>query len=389
MWVLCFVFILCITLAMFGSISVSRDLCHSQQSAPPLPEAPGSDPVLPLRQKSVDLIGASQLQVESSQAHPLSDEPSSARPSSAPISKVAMCTSIKWEQPADLKEWVQYYEWLGVDAMGIIQNDVNITAEIAEVLAPFVESGFVQLEAWGSDTPAQREAFDKCFQWFRDSHDWVAFFDADEYLILLESGTTLHGLLEDYKDYPALAVNWIMFGSSGRQTRPVEGGMLRWYMQCRTVPEPHIKVIANSKEVENVLSPHPHNIYYKNQSNAVVENFDKVEHVYGAECEQTPGCETADHERPCRTDCNPMPGFKYPAQDVERIALFHYVTRSWEDYERKMDRGSASVNGVRKGLPFFECTQAETNSTGGICDEGIKAWTQCCSPGSLAGRALR
>ena len=32
--------------------------------------------------------------------------------------------------------------------------------------------------------------------------------------------------------------------------------------------------------------------------------------------------------------------------------------RSWEDYERKMKRGSASVNGVRKGLPFFECTQA-------------------------------
>ena len=77
------------------------------------------------------------------------------------------------------------------------------------------------------------------------------------------SGATIHSLLEEYKDYPALAVNWIMFGSSGRQTRPPEGGMLRWYVQCRATPEPHIKVIVNSKQVQTVQSPHPHNIYYK------------------------------------------------------------------------------------------------------------------------------
>ena len=76
--------------------------------------------------------------------------------------------------------------WLGVDTIGIIENNVNVTTDIAEVLAPFVESGFVDLEAWGSDTPAQREAFDKCFTKYKDTHDWVAFFDADEYLMLLE-----------------------------------------------------------------------------------------------------------------------------------------------------------------------------------------------------------
>ena len=73
-----------------------------------------------------------------------------------------------------------------MDKIGLIENNVNVTDAIAEVLTPFVESGFVDLEAWGSDTPAQREAFDKCFQRFKDSYDWVAFFDADEYLMLLE-----------------------------------------------------------------------------------------------------------------------------------------------------------------------------------------------------------
>ena len=39
--------------------------------------------------------------------------------------------------------------------------------------------------------------------------------------------------------------------------------MLRWYAECRATPEPHIKVIANTKQVQAVLSPHPHNIFYK------------------------------------------------------------------------------------------------------------------------------
>ena len=73
-----------------------------------------------------------------------------------------------------------------MDTIGIIENTVNVTDAIAEILTPYTESGFVQLEAWGSDTPAQREAFVQCFQRFKDSYDWVAFFDADEYLMLLE-----------------------------------------------------------------------------------------------------------------------------------------------------------------------------------------------------------
>lgn len=61
---------------------------------------------------------------------------------------------------------------------------------------------------------------------------------------------------------------------------------------------------------------------YRNASHAVVENFDKVEHIYGDECEESDKCETD-----CKQDCYAMPGYTYPAQEVKRIALFHYVTR--------------------------------------------------------------
>ena len=206
-----------------------------------------------------------------------------------------------------------------------------MTAAIADRLTPYVDSGFVHLDAWGNDTPAQVQAFDRCFHRFRDTHDWVAFFDADEYLMLLErcvlsgiwdlfpekrlhhrdttlscadllsvillplhvfvapcfascspprpgmrhavpklstvnaacSGTTLSSLLEQYNEYPALAVNWVIFGPNGRARRPPGGGVLRWYTQCNPTPNAHIKVIANSRHVDTVISPHPHNVYYK------------------------------------------------------------------------------------------------------------------------------
>ena len=62
--------------------------------------------------------------------------------------------------------------------------------------------------------------------------------------------------------------------------------------------------------------------WYRNDANAVVENFDKVQHVYGDECEESHLC-----KKDCRQDCKPMPGYSYKTQELKRMALFHYVTR--------------------------------------------------------------
>lgn len=48
-----------------------------------------------------------------------------------------------------------------------------------------------------------------------------------------------------------------------RRQRPNKQGVLRWCSQCNPMPHSHIKEIANSKRVESVIAPTPHNIYYK------------------------------------------------------------------------------------------------------------------------------
>lgn len=107
-WIICCVFILCAALVMIGNASGSLDLalCRAHKSI----QQDSQQQEVPGQQQSAERISAHQLEIESSRAQPSTAETSSTSPTSAPINKVAICTSIKWEQPADLEEWVQYYQ---------------------------------------------------------------------------------------------------------------------------------------------------------------------------------------------------------------------------------------------------------------------------------------
>jgi hypothetical protein len=73
-----------------------------------------------------------------------------------------------------------------VDHIYITENDVTVPQAMQDTLRPFVEDGFLRLEAWGDSEPAQMKIYDNCFKNIKDKYEWVALFDADEYLMVLE-----------------------------------------------------------------------------------------------------------------------------------------------------------------------------------------------------------
>lgn len=73
---------------------------------------------------------------------------------------------------------------------------------------------------------------------------------------------SLPEFLDEYKFFPGLAVHWILFGPSGRETRPQAGGVLEHYKRCRPTPSGHIKIIANTFYVSDVTA-HPHNMHFR------------------------------------------------------------------------------------------------------------------------------
>lgn len=81
-------------------------------------------------------------------------------------------------------------------------------------------------------------------------------------LDMLHRNMSLKEVLNDYKDYPAVSINWVSFGSAGRASRPAEGGVLRWYTHCDPEPKDNLKTIVNSYYLLS-LDGHPHNFYYR------------------------------------------------------------------------------------------------------------------------------
>ena len=68
---------------------------------------------------------------------------------------------------------------------------------------------------------------------------------------------SLASVLDEFKYFPGLGVHWVMFGPSGRESRPEGGGVLRHYTSCYQAPDKWVKTIVNTFYVTGAAI-HPH-----------------------------------------------------------------------------------------------------------------------------------
>lgn len=69
-------------------------------------------------------------------------------------------------------------------------------------------------------------------------------------------------MLHGFRFFPGLSVHWLLFGASGRRTRPAGGGMLQHYTQCGGEPRTTVKTIANTYHILGAAL-HAHNVHYR------------------------------------------------------------------------------------------------------------------------------
>lgn len=114
MWLVVCVFIFFVAVGLIGNVPESLDRVYHLHR----PALGNQAPV----EQHAEVIKASKLDVEAARAQSAEVKPGEVEPSDAPVnkdaskatSKVALCTSIKWEQPADMEEWVQYYQYVTI-----------------------------------------------------------------------------------------------------------------------------------------------------------------------------------------------------------------------------------------------------------------------------------
>jgi len=100
----------------------------------------------------------------------------------------ALCACVR-DQRRDLRYWVEYHAWLGVDKFYVF--DHNSTRPLAAGLSDYLATGLVELQAFKGrprrlpsflDTNQWR-AYQACIEQHRGRHRWMGFLDVDEFIV--------------------------------------------------------------------------------------------------------------------------------------------------------------------------------------------------------------
>ncbi len=136
-----------------------------------------------------------------------------------PGQSVALCAIVK-NEVGSILEWLAHYKVLGFNDFLIYDNDS--TDGTTEVLQALDDAGELVHLPWPHTKGArpQRLAYEHARR--NSEADWMAFFDADEFLVLPE-GFCIGRFLDRFDaEVSAVAVSWVVFGSGGQSLyRPI------------------------------------------------------------------------------------------------------------------------------------------------------------------------
>ena len=167
----------------------------------------------------------------------------------------AIVTCIK-NEGEDLVEWLCYHRLIGASRFVIYDNlSTDATLRILDAV-PFRDEIDVHTV---TDESAQKFAFRDAIERYRDRLDWVAFLDADEFIVPLGEKSLLEKLAEiEVRGVDGFGIHWRIFGSSGHQVRPA--GLVTQYFTSRAEDgfwgNRHVKSIVRLPTVQKMVTQH-------------------------------------------------------------------------------------------------------------------------------------
>jgi hypothetical protein len=222
-----------------------------------------------------------------------------------------------------LAEWLEFHLMLGVRHIYLYDNGSSDNSP--DVLRPYLRDGSATLLPWRNFSATlnpQSLAYNHALANFGLAYRWMAFVDLDEFLFPSE-GDSLEQTMARLEHLPSINLPWICFGPSGHQTRPA-GLVIENYTERGSFPPRSdqnrllkYKSIVNPREI--VASRGAHQFVLREEGVMLINDrgvkFRLSQH-------KDPSFATADHLR-----------------------LHHYITKSFEDMDRKRKRGRVTLRG--------------------------------------------
>jgi hypothetical protein len=225
---------------------------------------------------------------------------------------------------------------IGFDTVIVLDNlSTDETRDIALQLAGTLDVRL--LSSLDASEDYQKSAYRGALERFGSEFGWMAFFDADEFLVL-DGFQSLPEILSAHPDTAAIGVNWAIFGSSGHREKP-PGWTLenyRWRSEASFGPNKHVKSIVRPNRVKSVINGHSFEVDgpYRHLSGA-----DMVWH---------------------------SPGIVAQAPDYRRGKLHHYFVRSWQDWQAKMRRGYPDLSRAENEFEIYDRNEVLDESACGM-----------------------
>ena len=226
-----------------------------------------------------------------------------------PVFFFSVMTRIK-NEARFLPEFIAHHKLLGAEHFYFYDNNSEDAPEVA--LRPFIDRCMVTIIPWET-VPASPSCYTHFFDRFASDSTWVAFIDADEFIIERQQGILLDALSK-LDTPPALAINCRYFGSSFHERLPA-GLITNNFVRSDPSTNYHVKVIAMPERVKAYYNTH--NFIFNGLTSAVNCLGKPVRGTYAVNADQ---------------------------YDLE---ISHYVYRSKDNYLSKLGLGFADKDGYK------------------------------------------
>ena len=123
--------------------------------------------------------------------------------------KVCICTQARNEKKY-IKEFVEFYEKIGVDKIFIYDNNQKKGEKYDDILKDYIKKEFVEIKDWRGKKKELLHMMDNCYRKNKKDYDWLIFYSPDEY-IHLKNYTNIKNFLSEKKfdKCKKVYLNWI------------------------------------------------------------------------------------------------------------------------------------------------------------------------------------
>ncbi len=247
--------------------------------------------------------------------------------------KLSICLIFK-DEAKFLAEWIDFHITVGVDHFYLYNN--NSSDNYLEVLAPYMDKGFITLIEFPYEQ-AQFKAYKHCYENFRNESNWISFLDADEF-ICPKNEISIVDWLQQYGKYPAVTIQWLMFGTGGQLYHDTKKWVIEQYTTCWDHFYKHGKCVMNTRfDVANFNTWHVHHHTYMFYRVAGVKMTIPAINQFGYIC-------TVDK----------IWGGGRDKLKKSSIQINHYFTKAWDIYSAKMKKTDVLfTNNPKQDFSYF------------------------------------